>query len=203
MARIKPIKNGTKKDVIIRKASALFRTKGYAATSMRDLAISVGVEAPSLYNHIGSKIELLQDICFKIAGEFTAHLEKTDRENVSVLIKLEQIIRFHIYMMLEQFDEVFIANHEWKYLKEPNLGTFLNQRRGYENKLVALVEKGVETNEFKKSNPYVTVLTLLSALRGLEFWLRHKKKFNPQDLANEMVDHLLRGMVKQKLAVGS
>ena len=196
MARIKPAKNGTRKDVIIRKASALFRTKGFAATSMRDLAISVGVEAPSLYNHIGSKSELLQDICFKIAGEFTSQLENTEAKNVSVLIKLEEIIRFHIHMMLEEFDEVFVANHEWKYLKEPYLGNFLNQRRGYEKKLVALVEAGIANNEFKKSNPYVTVLTILSALRGLEFWLRHKKKFSQKELENEMVDHLLKGMVK-------
>ena len=76
MARIKPAKNGTRKDVIIRKASALFRTKGFTATSMRDLAISVGVEAPSLYNHIGSKSELLQDICFKIADELLRNWRK-------------------------------------------------------------------------------------------------------------------------------
>ena len=196
MARIKPAKNGTRKDVIIRKASALFRSKGFAATSMRDLAISVGVEAPSLYNHIGSKSELLQDICFKIADEFTSQLEKTEGKNSNVLIKLEEIIRFHIHMMLEEFDEVYVANHEWKYLQEPQLGNFLNQRRSYEKKLVSLVEMGIATNELKKSNPYVTVLTILSALRGLEFWLRHKKKFNQQELENEMVDHLLKGMVK-------
>lgn len=196
MARIKPAKNGTRKDVIIRKASALFRAKGFAATSMRDLALSVGVEAPSLYNHIGSKSELLQDICFKIAGEFTSQLEKTEEKNARVLIKLEDIIRFHIHMMLEEFDEVFVANHEWKYLQEPYLGNFLNQRRSYEKRLVALVETGIATNEFKKSNPYVTVLTILSALRGLEFWLRHKKKFSPKELENEMVGHLLKGMVR-------
>lgn len=196
MARIKPAKNGTRKDVIIRKASALFRTKGFTATSMRDLAISVGVEAPSLYNHIGSKSELLQDICFKIADEFTSQLEKTEGKNVSVLVKLDEIIRFHIHMMLEEFDEVFVANHEWKYLKEPQLANFLNQRRSYEKRLVTLVEAGISSNEFKISNPYVTVLTILSALRGLEFWLRHKKKFSPKELENEMVDHLLKGMVK-------
>ena len=196
MARIKPAKNGTRKEVIIRKASALFRTKGFAATSMRDLAISVGVEAPSLYNHIGSKSELLQDICFKIASEFTSQLEKTEGKNVNVLVKLEEVIRFHIHMMLEEFDEVFVANHEWKYLQEPHLGNFINQRRTYEKRLVTLIETGIASNEFKKSNPYVTVLTILSALRGLEFWLRHKKKFSARELENEMVDHLLTGMVR-------
>ncbi len=196
MAKIKPGRNGSKKDVIIQKASALFRAKGFTAASMRELAEAVGVEAPSLYNHIGSKSELLQAICFKIAGEFTSHLEKTENTSGSSLARIENIIRFHIHMMLEQFDEVFVANHEWKYLKEPYLSNFLNQRRGYEKRLVTLVQAGIKTKEFKTSNPYVTVLTILSAVRGLEFWLRHKKKFSAQVLENDMVNHLLKGMIK-------
>ena len=169
MARIKHGKYGSKKEVIIKKASALFRVKGYNATSMRELADSVGVEAPSLYNYFGSKSELLQDICFKIAEEYTSQLEKTENSGGNKLFMIEIIIRFHIQMMLEQFDGVFVANHEWKHLKEPWLNIFLNQRRMYEKKLVALVESGIRAYEFKKSNPYVTVLTLLSAVRGLEF----------------------------------
>jgi AcrR family transcriptional regulator len=195
MARIKPAKNSTRKEVIIHKASALFRIKGFSATSMRDLAESVGVEAPSLYNHIGSKMELLQDICFKIAGEFTVHLEKTISTRDSWQQKLEEIIRFHIHMMQEEFEEVFVANHEWKHLEESQLAIFLNQRRGYEKRLVALVEAGQKAGEFKNNNPYVIVLTILSALRGLEFLLRHKKNFSSQELEKDMVEHLLHGIV--------
>ena len=60
MAKIMPGKNASKKDVITQKAAALFKQKSYSATSMRELADDVGVEAPSLYNHIGGKSELLQ-----------------------------------------------------------------------------------------------------------------------------------------------
>ena len=62
MAKIKPGKNASKRDVITQKAAALFKTKGFSSASMRELAEAVGVEAPSLYNHIGSKSELLQGI---------------------------------------------------------------------------------------------------------------------------------------------
>lgn len=196
MGKIKPGKNTTKKDLIIEKAAALFRIRGFNAASMRELAEMVGVEAPSLYNHIGSKSELLQAICFKIANEFTSHLERVENTKSGNVIKIENIIRFHICMMLDEFDEVFVANHEWKHLKEPYLSTFLNQRRSYEKRFVALIETGIKTKELKNINPYVAVLTILSAVRGLEFWQRHKKNLGAQVLQDDMVTHLLKGMIK-------
>ncbi len=196
MGKIKPGKNATKKDMIIQKASSLFRTKGFNAASMRELAESLDVEAPSLYNHIGSKSELLQAICFNIANEFTSHLEKAETMMTDNTAIIENIIRFHIRMMLDKYDEVFVANHEWKHLKEPYLSTFLNQRRNYEKRLVVLVEKGIDAKELKSINPYVAVLNILSAVRGLEFWHRHKKNVSAKVLEDDMVNHLLKGIVK-------
>jgi len=196
MARIKPGKNASKKDVITQKAAALFKTKGFSSASMRELAEAVGVEAPSLYNHIGSKSELLQGICFKIANAFTQYLDDTENNTGNYADRLEQVIRFHIRMMLEHFDEVYVANHEWKHLQEPYLSNFLMQRRGYEKRLISLMEGGIAAKEFRPTNPYVAVLTILSAVRGLEFWQQHKKNISSQELEDDMVNHLLKGISK-------
>jgi TetR/AcrR family transcriptional regulator, cholesterol catabolism regulator len=196
MARIKPGKNASKKELITQKAAALFKSKGFSSASMRELAEAVGVEAPSLYNHIGSKSELLQGICFKIANAFTLYLDSTENKEGDYATRLEQIIRFHIRMMLENFDEVYVANHEWKHLKEPYLSNFLIQRRGYEKRLISLAEGGIAAKEFKQTNPYVAVLTILSAVRGLEFWQQHKKNISSQVLEDDMVNHLLKGITK-------
>src|ERR1700682_4894352 len=104
MAKIRGRKNSSKKDIIIEKASKLFREKGFGAASMRDLAEHVGVEAASLYNHIQSKSEILQAICFKVANEFISHLDAVEASSASTLIKMETIVRFHIRMMLDQYE---------------------------------------------------------------------------------------------------
>ncbi|MDO9375861.1 MAG: TetR/AcrR family transcriptional regulator [Bacteroidota bacterium] len=194
MAKIITQKNGTRKDVIIQKAAALYKSKSYTAASMRELAESLGVEAPSLYNHIGSKGELLEAICFRTGNRFIDQVRLISEGEESIVQKLEAIIRFHIRMMLENFDEVFVANHEWKHLQEPFLSDFLNIRRTYEKSIIDLIQQGIDRGEIKPLNPYVAVLTILSAVRGLEFWQRNKKNVSQQVLENDMVNHLLNGL---------
>src|ERR1700730_256485 len=106
MAKIRGRKNSSKKDIIIEKASKLFREKGFGAASMRDLAEHVGVEAASLYNHIQSKSEILQAICFKVANEPMTNLEAVESSDQPTLKKMEAIIRLHIRMMLDQYEFV-------------------------------------------------------------------------------------------------
>lgn len=196
MAKITITRNGTKKDTIVRKAAALFRKKGFAGTSMRELAENIGVEASSLYNHIGSKSELLQSICFEVANDFTIHLNKVEAQPSSASIQLKELIRFHIHMMTEEYDKVFVANHEWKQLEEPYLSNFLNQRKLYENRLTEIIQTGIQKKEFRNVHPYVTVLTILSAVRGLEFWHHNKKKISAEELEKSMTAHLLNGIIK-------
>lgn len=177
----------------------LFSTKGFGAASMRNLAEVLGIEAPSLYNHIGSKNQLLQEICFKVAKQFTSYMDAvTQMDELGTLEKLERILRFHITYTLSDFYEIFVANHEWKHLPEPFLSDFLQQRRYYEKGFIALVEKGIKEKEIKKMNAYAAVLTCLSALRGLEFWQRNKRNVSAKELENDMVALLLHGIIKNQ-----
>src|SRR6478735_5765639 len=104
MAKIKRNRNGTRKDVIIAKAAKLFREKGFSATSMRDLAEHVGVEAASLYNHISSKAEILQEICFKTANKFLSHIEAIDNSPIDSIAKIEAVLRFHVQQMIHHYE---------------------------------------------------------------------------------------------------
>ena len=55
----------SKRQIILEEAAKLFKDKGYGGTSMRDIAGQVGMEAASMYNHIKSKDEILEIICFQ------------------------------------------------------------------------------------------------------------------------------------------
>lgn len=197
MGRISGRKNGNRREMITLAAARLFREKGFPSTGMRDLAGEVGVEAASLYNHIRSKAELLQEICFRVANEFNAQLLEVEAsEHISGLEKLEAIVRFHIRMWINRLDEVMVTNNESKYLEEPYNGTFLNERRVYVRRLEQVIEDGIRKGNIRKIQPYTAVLTIMSAVRGIEFWHRTKKNVSAEELEENMVLHLVKGLKK-------
>ena len=186
----------TKREMIVMIGAKLFREKGYTATSMRELAEQVGMEAASLYNHIDSKEAILKSICFQVGEAYLSHLAEINASQADFREKITHFVRLHIEITVQNIAFVSVANHEWKHLKEPYLSNFLIQRRGYEKHLIRLMEGGIAAKEFKQTNPYVAVLTILSAVRGLEFWQQHKKNISSQVLEDDMVNHLLKGITK-------
>lgn len=198
MAKIKRNRNGTRKDVIIAKAAKLFREKGFSATSMRDLAEHVGVEAASLYNHISSKAEILQEICFKTANNFMSQIEEVDAmPNKSAIEKIQAVLRFHIRQMLDNYEEVYVSDREWKHLTDPYLSNMQTQRRAYRQRIASIIEEGIRKGEIKPIDAPTAVLIMLHAVSGIESWHRSKKKIAGEVLEDNMVQILVDGLRKQ------
>ncbi|HEX6426260.1 MAG TPA: TetR/AcrR family transcriptional regulator [Niastella sp.] len=199
MAKIKRNRNGTRKDVIIAKAAKLFREKGFSATSMRDLAEHVGVEAASLYNHISSKAEILQEICFKTANNFMSHIEEVDATpNKTAIEKIQAILRFHIKQMVDNYEEVYVSDREWKHLTDPYLSNMQSQRRAYRQRIGLIIEEGIRKGEIKPIDAPTAVLIMLHAVSGIESWHRSKKKIPGELLEDNMVQILVDGLRKQQ-----
>jgi AcrR family transcriptional regulator len=196
MARIRTGKDGSRKEVIVKAAATLFLEKGYKAASMRDLAERVGVEAASLYNHIRSKTELLHDICFDVANVFWEHLNKVDTSDARPIEKLETILRFHIRQMIENFEEVYISDREWRYLIDPYLSNFQNQRRNYRKRVAAIVDQGIADGEINRIDASTAVLIVLHAVSGIESWHRSTHKISGEQLEENMMTILIDGLKK-------
>jgi TetR/AcrR family transcriptional regulator, cholesterol catabolism regulator len=186
----------SKKEFILQKAAEMFREKGYAATSMRDLADTVGIEAASLYNHIKSKAEMLQEIIFRIANDAYVQLEAMEDDGLSSLERIEAIIRFHIKMNIERFEEYHVMVTEWIHLEEPYLTNFTAQRRNYVQRMETIIQKGIDEKEMRPILPYVAVLNILSSIRGIEFWHRSRKTYTAEQIEDNMVAHLINGLKK-------
>lgn len=196
MARINPGSKLSKKSVIVTKAAALFRENGFKASSMRDLAERVGVEAASLYNHIKSKTEILHEICFQVANRFMHQMNQIETSDLGAIEKIEKLLRFHIREMIVHHEEVCVSDREWRFLDEPYLSNFHNQRRQYRKRFAAIVQSGINTGEIKNIDAATVVLIMLHAITGIDSWHRSKQKISASDLEENMVTIMINGLRK-------
>jgi hypothetical protein len=99
-------------------------------------------------------------------------------------------------MMLERFEDYHVMVNEWIHLSEPYLTNFTVQRRNYVQKMESIIQEGIENKEMKPVIPYVAVLTILSSVRGLEYWHRSRQRITPVEMEDNMVTHLIHGLRK-------
>jgi AcrR family transcriptional regulator len=189
--------NLSRKEQVIRSAAELFREKGYAASSMRDLAQKLGIEAASLYSHIKSKEEILQHLCFDMAAEFRKSLMEVEKKNVSASEKLKLGIIGHIQVMAKDLTASAVFMNEHRHLSQPFLREFLLLRINYINRFKTIIEEGTRTGEFKETiDKKLAVMTLFSSLNWMPMWYDPSSKIDPQNLGQQLADMLVNGLRK-------
>lgn len=191
------IANLSRKEQVIRKAAELFKDKGYAAASMRDLAQLLGIEAASLYSHIKSKEEILRSLCFDMAGEFRKSLEEVEKQqSLSASEKLRKGIVGHIQVMAKDLTASAVFMNEHRHLSQPYLRDFLLLRINYINRFKTIIEEGVRNGEFKSTiDVKLAVMTLFSSLNWMPMWYDPSGGIiEPVELGAQLSDMLVNGL---------
>ncbi len=184
----------SKRQQITEAAARLFKTRGYVATTMRDIAEHVGMEAASLYNHIKSKDDILQAICFEFAHAYTAQLDEIVQTDLPMAQKIEAVIDLHITLSTDAAEAVIITNHEWQHLAEPHRSTFKVMRKRYERTLSDLLAQGIARGEWQALDPQIAMFTLLSALRWIPFWYQNHRGASVEMLRQNVKQLLMNGL---------
>jgi AcrR family transcriptional regulator len=185
----------SRKTQIDHTATALFRARGYAATSMRELATALGLEAGSLYSHIKSKEEILHRVCFGLAADFFAGFDvATADATMPVAAQLRQAIEAHVQVLTRDSAASAVFLHEWRHLSEPARTEFLALRDRYEAGFRALITQGHAAGDLHAPDAAFAALTLLASLNWLPSWYRPDGNLTPDEIAHRLAEQLLSGL---------
>ncbi|QIX60315.1 TetR/AcrR family transcriptional regulator [Hymenobacter sp. BT18] len=176
-------------------ATDLFRRRGFAATSMRELAAALGIEAGSIYSHIRSKEEILHRICFGLAESFMGGLRAAQTELPATPAgQLRRAIENHVRVLIQDTAASTVFLHEWRHLSEPALTEFQHLRQQYEAEFRELIAQGVQTGALYTPDPAFAALTLLASLNWLPSWYRPDGPLTADQIAQRLTDQLLDGL---------
>jgi AcrR family transcriptional regulator len=162
----------TRRDELVAVAARLFAERGYHGTSMADLAEAMGVQKGSLYSLTGSKQDLLVVVTREGAAAFHTALDRVP-EDADPLARIGAALRGHLAVVAEQADTATVFTREWRFLQEPELTAFRDERRRYETRWRSLLAEAAERGMLRADLDFeATVLLVLSAANWAYTWIR-------------------------------
>jgi AcrR family transcriptional regulator len=162
----------TRRDELVAVAAQLFAERGYHGTSMADLAEAMGVQKGSLYSLTGSKQDLLLVVTREGAAAFHTALDRVP-EDADPLARIGAALRGHLAVVAEQADTATVFTREWRFLQEPELTAFRDERRSYETRWRSLLAEAAERGMLRADLDFeATVLLVLSAANWAYTWIR-------------------------------
>lgn len=189
------MKGITRKEEIVKTAAKLFKEKGYSAVTMRDLASVMGIKAASLYNHINSKQDILNEIIISIAEEFTYGMKLIQSNEDSCIEKLKKIIQLHVRISSDNIYGMASLNNDWMHL-EDELGYYQKLRLDYESDFMLILKQGIAAGEIIDAKPDVMMFSILTTLRSLYLWIPKREILSLDELSQNLTQILIEGINK-------
>src|SRR6185295_15604574 len=130
-------------------ASDLFRERGYAATSIRDIARALDMQGASLYAHVASKEDVLWSIVTRAAERFDAAVSPITADRTRTATeRLTEMIRAHVDVITADLGNAASFLHEWRFLSDARRADVNARRDRYEARFRTVVEEGIRAGEF-------------------------------------------------------
>jgi len=194
MARTTGSKGPKTLEAIQAEGLRLIYERGYAATSLRDLAAAVGVQPGSLYNHISTKQDLLFGLVRTHMEELLARLDETLAPLAGSAAQLRAFIEFHLTYHIRKTREVFIAYSELRSLEPANYAAVVALRKAYEKRLIAILDRGAAEGVFSVADTQVAAYGILALLTGITTWFKPDGRLGTQALIGLYTDMVFRSV---------
>jgi AcrR family transcriptional regulator len=170
-------------DELIQAALELFAKKGYAATSLQDMADVVGVLKGSLYHYIDSKEDLLYQI-FENAHVDAEHLmAQVDALEVDPVERLRYYLERSVRNTLENLELQVLYFRDWRHLTGERRARLDERRRQYARYLRKLI---TEAYEFRGVRAEVNPRYVASFVIGGTNWVADWYHPDGEDSADEV-----------------
>lgn len=169
--------SGSPRDDILRAATRLFSERGYALTSITQIARAVGLQQSSLYYYFRSKEEILQ-AALAVNREALAFADEIVASGAPASEKLYRLLRYDtLQLCLSPFDF-----NEIESLAESQPEDFSDFWKDYSQlhgHVVALIQEGHESGEFLQCDPVLAASSALCLDEGIQKRYRTQARHSP------------------------
>lgn len=177
---------------LLQTAAHLFRSKGYARTTVRDLAAAVGIQSGSLFHHFRSKDDILRSVMEETVLYNTARMRAALEDAPDLRGRVLALIRCELQSITGGTGEAMgVLVYEWRALSEDGQARILALREAYERLWLDVLEEAKAAG-YVQGDPFVLRRFLTGALSWTTTWFRADGPMTLDDLAEEALSLVLK-----------
>jgi AcrR family transcriptional regulator len=174
---------------ILTEATRLFAMRGFAATSLKEIADATGMTRPALYHYFANKeamlARLVSDLTLEPAAELTklGHLpEKSASERLRAMV-FDTALRH-----ARQPDRFRVLVRSDAELPTELAASYRNGRRRILAEFVAVIEQGMADDELRPVDASTAALGIIGMCTWVAWWYRPDTAGDEQAVAGTLAD---------------
>lgn len=191
--RSSPEEREEKRAALLLAAVRMFNERGFHATSLEDVAASLGVTKPVIYHHLGNKDQVLFE-CVRLGlAELQAAASKAASEPGTGLDRLRSFLRRYAEVIMGDFGRCVIRTSDEALSPEAQL-KFRALKREIDEALRAMIAAAGQDGSAVVADVRVTAFAFAGALNWPARWYRPQGDISAPDMAAALVDVLCSGI---------
>ena len=190
-----------RREAVIAAAAEVFRTKGYAAATMRDIAERLGVTSAALYYHVRRKADLLYAICDQALTTAEQLQAQALAEPLPPAEQLARVVECHALAVLTESPvgmAVFFQEEGW--LPPATRRAIAARRRRYEGAFLATFERAAAAGILAVPDVRLAAHGVLGLCNWAHRWYRPNRALPPAVVAACLARQALYGLLARPLA---
>jgi AcrR family transcriptional regulator len=154
-------------------AIRLFAERGFAGTSLQDIADALGITRPALYYYVKSKDELLAKLAADVAGGSAAQIaELAARPDLDAVGKLREIARLTVVRQATQPERFRLLIRSEAELPPELSDAYDASRRAVLKTVTGVIEEGIRAGRFRPVDARVAALAVMGMCNWVAWWFR-------------------------------
>ena len=194
------LRRGLMESQLLEQATRLFAERGFAGTTLQDIADAMGLSRPSLYHYVKSKDELLarlvEDITTDAARQAKALARRTDLDPAG---KLDALVRWNVRRMAEKPDRFRLVERSESSLPPDLQKAHLDGRRQVLDTFTRVIREGAESGQFRPVDERTAALAIIGMTNWVAWWYRPGPDHPVQPIEDAITEQALRGLLASDL----
>ncbi|WP_236789593.1 TetR/AcrR family transcriptional regulator [Amycolatopsis sp. GM8] len=170
-------------------ATRLFAERGFAGTSLQDIADAIGITRPALYYYVKSKDELLAKLVTEVTNgplnELRELVATTELDAVGQLRALVEIIVHRRATQPARFRLLIRSEAE---LPAELTSAYDDSRRAVLRTIAEVIEAGITAGQFRPVDARVAALGVLGMCNWVAWWFNPDGRDNVEAVTEQLTE---------------